>query len=271
MRPTALTIAGSDSGGGAGIQADLKTFHAFGVFGTSVVTAVTAQNTLKVLGIHPVPAAIVALQIDAVLDDIGADAVKTGMLANAEVVEAVAARLAEHAAVNVKGGNVVVDPVMIAKGGSLLLSPDGIEALSKKLLPLAKLCTPNAEEAEAFGAAPIKDLPGMREAARRVAGLGPKWVLVKGGHVGFEPGIALDVLYDGERFLELRAPRVETKHTHGTGCALSAAIAAGLALGKPVEAAVSDAKAWLTRALTRAFAPGKAGGRGCPDHTLNGS
>ena len=268
MRPTALTIAGSDSGGGAGVQADLKTFHAFGVFGTSVVTAVTAQSTMKVLGVHQVPPSMVALQIDAVLDDIGADAVKTGMLATPEHVEVVAERLAEHVGVNIKNRSIVVDPVMAAKGGTLLLSPDGIEVLRRRLLPIARLVTPNADEAEALGADKIRGIDSMCEAARRIHGLGPRWVLIKGGHVDVEEGMAVDILFDGERFQELRGPRIDTRHTHGTGCALSAAIAAGLAIGKEVDSAVLDAKAWLSRALTCAFVPGRGEGRGCPDHAV---
>jgi hydroxymethylpyrimidine/phosphomethylpyrimidine kinase len=268
-RPTALTIAGSDSGGGAGIQADLKTFEGFEVFGTSCITALTAQNTLKVLGVHAVPATHVALQIDAVLDDIGADAVKTGMLATAEIVEVVAERLQEHANVNIRNGNIVVDPVMVAKGGHFLLAPDAMEAMRKFLFPLATIVTPNTEEAEALGSPPIRTLDDMCEAARRIFDLGPKAVLIKGGHVEVEPGKAVDVLYDGQRFQEFRAPRHATQHTHGTGCALSAAIAASLAHGKDIDAAVLDAKSWLWNAIAKAFVPGRGEGRGCPDYNIN--
>jgi len=234
---TALTIAGSDSGGGAGIQADLKTFSAFHVFGMSVVTAVTAQNSLGVHGVHELPPAFVARQIDAVLGDFGADAVKLGMLASAPIVAAVAGRLRHH---RVEG--LVVDPVMVAKSGDPLLTADAREALIGEILPLALVVTPNLHEASVLAGA-----------ARRIHALGPRYVLVKGGHLKADP---TDLLWDGREVTRFDAPRIESRNTHGTGCALSAAIAAGLARGRPLADAVRDAKAYVRRAIEEGFQPG---------------
>ena len=244
-RPRALTIAGSDSGGGAGIQADLKTFAALGVYGASAVTAVTAQNTLGVRMIHEVPAEVVAAQIDAVLSDIGADAVKTGMLFSTAIVEVVAGRLRAHGVTRL-----VVDPVMVAKGGDRLLREDAIAALRDLLLPIAAVVTPNAPEASVFAGLDVVDLRTAREAARRIHALGPRLVIVKGGHLGGDR--SEDVVFDGTDFEVLSAPRIDTAHTHGTGCTFSAAIAAGLARGASPLDAARAAKAFLHGAIERA-------------------
>jgi hydroxymethylpyrimidine/phosphomethylpyrimidine kinase len=253
----ALTIAGSDSGGGAGIQADLKTFAAYGVYGTSALTAVTAQNTVAVTAVHLLPAAVVRAQIDAVLTDIGADAIKTGMLGSAELVRTVVAAVAAH-----RPAALVVDPVMIAKSGNTLLDPDAVIALREHLVPLATVLTPNAPEAAALTGHEVHSLATAREAALRLHALGPRAVLVKGGHL---PGDdVVDVLYDGHHVHELRGPRVPGPHTHGTGCTLASAIAAGLALGATLEAAVADARAYVAGAI--AHAPGLGRGHGPLDH-----
>ena len=251
-RPVALTIAGSDSSAGAGIQADLKTFAAFEVYGASAITAVTAQNTLGVTAVEELPAGMVAAQIDAVADDLGVAAVKTGMLSSASIIETVAERLVAHGL-----GVVVIDPVMVAKGGGRLLREDAVGALRELLLPLALVLTPNASEAEVLSGRPVTTMEEAKEAARAIRALGPRYVLVKGGHFGED---AVDVLFDGERFTELPAKRVATTSTHGTGCTLSAAIAAGLANGKGVGEAVSDAKAYVTEAIGRAFPVGAGHG-----------
>lgn len=255
----ALTIAGSDSSGGAGIQADLKTFAAHGVYGMSAITAVTAQNTLGVTAVHVVPADIVIAQIEAVAADIGVDAVKTGMLATAAIVEAVAAAIAE-----LDLPNVVVDPVMVAKGGSRLLDADAIDAMKAELLPRARVITPNAAEAAALLDREVRTLEQAREAARLLKALGPPAVIVKGGHL--EGDEAIDILVDGARMVELRAPRIDTRHTHGTGCTLASAIAAHLALGASVEEAARRAKTYLTEAIRRA--PGLGHGHGPVRHFL---
>ena len=244
-RPRALTIAGSDSGGGAGIQADLKTFAAFGVYGASVVTAITAQNTLGVTAIHGVPVEIVVAQIDAVLSDIGSDAVKTGMLFSTAIVEAVAGRLRS-------GGvaRLVVDPVMVAKGGDHLLQEEAVNTLRELLLPLAMVVTPNAPEASVLAGLEVMDGSTAREAARRIHALGPRVVIVKGGHLGGDRSD--DLVFDGTAFDVLSAPRIDTPHTHGTGCTFSAAIAAGLARGQSALEAARAAKAFLQGALEHA-------------------
>lgn len=244
-RPRALTIAGSDSGGGAGIQADLKTFAAFGVYGASAVTAVTAQNTLGVQAIHEVPADVVAAQIDAVLSDIGADAVKTGMLSSTAIIEAVADRLRAYGITRL-----VVDPVMVAKSGDRLLREDAVAALRELLLPLAAVVTPNAPEASVFAGLDVVDERAAREAARRIQALGPRLVIVKGGHLGGER--SEDIAFDGTTFEVLSAPRIDTLHTHGTGCTFSAAIAAGLARGQSPLDAARAAKAFLHGAIEHA-------------------
>jgi hydroxymethylpyrimidine/phosphomethylpyrimidine kinase len=248
----ALTIAGSDSGGGAGIQADLKTFSALGVFGMTAITAITAQNTTGVSAVHEVPPEVVAAQIDAVATDIGVDAGKTGMLSNAAIIEAVVDRVRAN-----RIEHLVVDPVMVAKTGAPLLRTDAQEALRRMLLPNAWVVTPNLAEARALVGSEIEDIEGMKEGARRIADFGPRWVLIKGGHLA---GDAVDVLYDGETFAELRAPRIATRHTHGTGCVLSAAIAAYLAKGTPTPEAVSAAKPFVTRAIASALPLGRGFG-----------
>ncbi len=250
--PKALTIAGSDSGGGAGIQADLKTFTAFRVFGMSVLTAVTAQNSLGVQGVLDLPPAFVARQIDAVLGDFGADAVKIGMLATAPIVEAVAERLRAY-----RPPWIVLDPVMIAKSGDPLLQPDARAALARDLLPLADVVTPNLHEAAALAEMPVATEPDMEEAARRLAALGARRVLVKGGHLKES---ATDILWDGRSVTRYTAPRIDSPHTHGTGCTFSSAIAAGLALGRPLPEAVREAKAYVTAAIRGGFQPGRGAG-----------
>lgn len=244
-RPRALTIAGSDSGGGAGIQADLKTFAALGVYGASVITAITAQNTVGVRAIHEVPPDVVAAQIDAVLEDIGADAAKTGMLSSAPIIEAVAGRIAAHGL-----RNLVVDPVMVAKSGDRLLREDAIRALKERILPLATVVTPNGPEATELSGVAVVDLETAREAARRIRELGPRVVIVKGGHLG--GATSEDLVFDGERFEVLSGRRVESRHTHGTGCTFSAATAAFLACGaEPLEAARA-AREYLQGAIEHA-------------------
>ena len=250
--PTAMTIAGSDSGGGAGIQADLKTFAALGVYGASVITAVTAQNTLRVTGVHEIPTDFICAQIDAVLSDIGADAVKTGMLSSTAIIEAVADKLAARAS-----GPLVVDPVMVAKSGDRLLREDAIDALRTRLLPMATVVTPNIPEAEALTGREIGSADGAKAAARDIVGMGAKAVVVKGGHLDGPP---TDLLYDGVRFQEYAGARIETTSTHGTGCTFASAIAAGLAKGLSLEEAVGQAKAFVTEAMRRAFDVGQGHG-----------
>ncbi|MGO8694339.1 MAG: bifunctional hydroxymethylpyrimidine kinase/phosphomethylpyrimidine kinase [Rectinemataceae bacterium] len=257
---TALTIAGSDSGGGAGIQADLKTFAAHGVFGTSAVTALTAQNTLGVQGVFEVPPDFVGAQIDSVALDIGADAVKIGMISNAGIIEVVAAKLAEHSLFPL-----VLDPVMVAKGGDALLREDAKAALVRILLPLATVVTPNIPEAEALCGFAISGLDDMRRAARAILDLGPKAVVVKGGHLvaGDE---SVDIFFDGKEFSELPAARIESKNTHGTGCSFSSAIAAALALGLPLGEAVRSAKSYVTRIIAASVDLGIGHGHGPMNH-----
>jgi hydroxymethylpyrimidine/phosphomethylpyrimidine kinase len=250
--PKALTIAGSDSGGGAGIQADLKTFSAFRVFGTSVLTALTAQDSVGVHGVHEVPPAFVRAQLDAVLSDFGADAVKIGMLSSAPIIGAVAEGLAAH-----PHGPVVLDPVMIAKSGDLLLSPDAQQALASLMLPLALVVTPNLHEASALTGMPVSTEEEMEEAARRIHALGPRTVLVKGGHL---KDSATDILWDGTRITRFPGTRVASTSTHGTGCTLSSAIAAGLALGRDLTEAIREAKAYVTAAIRGGFQVGRGVG-----------
>jgi hydroxymethylpyrimidine/phosphomethylpyrimidine kinase len=256
-RPRALTVAGSDSGGGAGIQADLKTFAAFGVYGASAITAITAQNTIGVRAIHEVPAAVVAAQIDAVLEDIGADAAKTGMLSSVEIIETVADRLRAHAV-----AALVVDPVMVAKSGDRLLHEDAVQVLRELLLPLAAIVTPNAPEATVLSGIDVVDAASAREAARRIHDLGPAVVVVKGGHLGGDTSD--DLVFDGSSFEVLSGRRVATRHTHGTGCTFSAAIAAGLARGLPPLEAVREARVYLQGAIEHAEPLG--GGHGPVNH-----
>ncbi|HET7292310.1 MAG TPA: bifunctional hydroxymethylpyrimidine kinase/phosphomethylpyrimidine kinase [Vicinamibacteria bacterium] len=256
MPKVALTIAGSDSGGGAGIQADLKTFAAHGVHGTSAITAVTAQNSVAVVDWVALEPRMVVAQVEAVATDMPVAAVKTGMLANAAIVEAVAAAVRRLGL-----PHVVVDPVMVAKSGDRLLDASAEEAYARHLLPLAALVTPNLAEAEALLGRPVRSLEAMREAARALKAMGPRAVLVKGGHLEGEP---VDVLWDGAALVELLAPRIHTANTHGTGCTYSAAIAARLALGAPVAEAVRGAKEYLTEAIRRSYAVGR--GHGPVDH-----
>ena len=250
--PKALTIAGSDSGGGAGIQADLKTFSAFRVFGTSVLTAITAQNSVGVHGVHELPPAFVRAQLDAVLSDFGADAVKIGMLSSAPIVDAVAGGLGAH-----PHGPVVVDPVMIAKSGDALLRADAREALAQRMLPLATVVTPNLHEASALAGMPVTSEEEMEVAARRIHALGPRTVLVKGGHL---KDSATDILWDGASLTRFPGPRVESTSTHGTGCTFSSAIAAGLARGRALEDAIREAKAYVTAAIRGGFQAGRGVG-----------
>lgn len=256
---TALTIAGSDSGGGAGIQADLKTFAAFGVFGTSAITAITAQNTRGVTRVQALDPVLVVAQIDAVVSDLGANATKIGMLANTAVVEAVAYAVARHAL-----PYVVIDPVMVAKGGDHLLDASAVHALRTVLVPLATVLTPNVPEAEVLTGLTITTVGGLREAAARLVGMGARSVVVKGGHLTLASGRAVDVWHDGTRVVELDAERIATSHTHGTGCTFSSAVAAGLALGHDVETSVRAAKAYVTGAIRHA--PGLGHGHGPLNH-----
>jgi hydroxymethylpyrimidine/phosphomethylpyrimidine kinase len=251
--PTALTIAGSDSCGGAGIQADLKTFAAHGVYGLSAITAVTAQNTLGVTAAQALPADLVTAQIEAVAADPGVNAVKTGMLATAAIVEAVAAAIE-----GLDLPRVVVDPVMFAKSGHRLLEADAMDALRAELLPRALVVTPNLAEAELLAGVRIRSLENAREAACRLLELGLNAVIVKGGHLAGPE--AIDLLADGEGTMELTAARVETRSTHGTGCTFSAAIAANLALGLDLREAARRAKAYLTGAIRHAPGIGKGHG-----------
>jgi hydroxymethylpyrimidine/phosphomethylpyrimidine kinase len=242
---TALTIAGSDSGGGAGIQADLKTFAAHRVYGTSAITAVTAQNTLGVAAWQALPADLVTAQIEAVAGDIGADAVKIGMLGNAAIVEAVAAAIAD-----MDLPHVVLDPVMVAKGGDHLLDRDAVSTLRLELLPRAHIVTPNLPEAEALAGMSIASIEDMRQAGERILELGPRVVLVKGGHLDGPESVDVAVTRGGS--FELRGPRIATRHTHGTGCTLSSAIAANLALGMDDRTALTRAREYLDGALRHA-------------------
>jgi hydroxymethylpyrimidine/phosphomethylpyrimidine kinase len=249
-----LTIAGSDSGGGAGIQADLKTFSSLGVYGASAITAVTAQDTQRVYDFVALEPAFVGAQIDAVLGDFAADAVKTGMLASASIVEVVADRLQRWEA-----RNLVVDPVMVAKGGDKLLADDAVTALREKLLPLALVVTPNLPEAEVLVGRRLSSWEDIREAAQELHALGAKNVVMKGGHR--DDGLTVtDLLYDGTDFREYTAGRVDTTSTHGTGCTFASAIAATLAKGETVPLAVAAAKAYVTKALQSAFPLGHGHG-----------
>jgi hydroxymethylpyrimidine/phosphomethylpyrimidine kinase len=257
--PKALTIAGSDSGGGAGIQADLKTFSAFRVFGMSAITAVTAQNSIGVQGVFNLPPEFVARQIDSVLLDFGADAVKIGMLSTAPIVGAVADRLRAFAGdgSRVAPMRIVLDPVMIAKSGDALLQSDARTALIKELLPLALIVTPNLHEAEALAGMPVANEQDMEEAARRILALGPQHVLVKGGHLR---DAATDILWNGRDLTRFTAPRLPSTNTHGTGCTYASAIAAGLARGHALRDAISEAKAYVTAAIREGFQAGRGVG-----------
>jgi hydroxymethylpyrimidine/phosphomethylpyrimidine kinase len=252
-----MTIAGSDSGGGAGIQADLKTFAALGVYGTSVITAVTAQNTVEVRKAMELPIDLVGAQIDAVVEDIGVDGAKTGMLASSEVIEIVAQRIDEH-----QLKRLVVDPVMVAKSGDRLLREDAVESLVERLIPLAMVVTPNLPEAERLVGFAVEDEDSMRRAAKAIVELGAGSAVIKGGHARGEESV--DLLFTGKRFRRFRTKRLESRNTHGTGCTFSAAIAARLAMGCSIEKSVEDAKEYLTRALARGVDIGR--GHGPVDH-----
>ncbi len=250
--PSALTVAGSDSGGGAGIQADLKTFLALGVHGMSAICALTAQNTKGVSGVHEVPPEFVKEQISQVATDFEIGAAKTGMLSGPAIVEAVAGSISEHSI-----PNLVVDPVFVSKNQDVLLSQDSINSLLSQLIPLATVVTPNLQEAALLTGTEILNLDGMREGAKALHALGPRYVLVKGGHLDAD---ATDVLYDGESFLEITATRIASQNTHGTGCTLSAAIAAHLAKGSKVPEAVRLAKDYVTGAIRHGLEVGRGYG-----------
>ena len=246
---TALTIAGSDSSGGAGIQADLKTFAAFGVYGASAITAITAQNTIGIASTMPLSADLVTDQIEAVAGDMSIDATKIGMLATSAIVEAVAAAIEE-----LELPLVVLDPVLVSKSGIRLLDDDGVQGLCIELLPRAFVVTPNLPEAEVLSGKRIVSPEDAREAARRIHGMGARSVLVTGGHGGGDP--VVDLLFDGHTFHELRTPRIDTRNAHGTGCTLASALAAGLALGQPLPEAASRAQAYVAGAIRHALGIG---------------
>jgi len=256
-RGRVLIIAGSDSGGGAGVQADIKTVTALGGYAATAITAITVQNTLGVQDVAKLPAALVTAQAKAVLDDIGADAIKTGMLARRSTVEAVAALLEAHPDIPA-----VVDPVMIAKGGQALLTDKALDVLINRLLPRADLLTPNAPEAEALTGVAVNNLDGQRRAGEALLRLGVRAVLLKGGHIPGKSVIDLLMTPAGETLLE--APRLDTPHTHGTGCTLASACAAGLAQGLTLQDAVARAWAYTAEAIRRA--PGLGQGHGPLDH-----
>jgi hydroxymethylpyrimidine/phosphomethylpyrimidine kinase len=258
MRGRVLIVAGSDSGGGAGIQADLKAVTALGGFAATAITALTAQNTLGVQGVLPVPVEFIRQQIRVVLTDIGADALKTGMLHDSPTIEAVCAELAAHA----PGVPLVADPVMVAKGGHRLLQPDAVETLKRRLLPLATLITPNLPEAEVLSGMTIRDEADMHHAAEALLTLGVPAVLLKGGHL--EGALVVDLLATEAGLHRFESPRIETRHTHGTGCTLASAIAAGLAQGMALHDAVARARAYVRAAI--AAAPGIGQGHGPLDH-----
>jgi hydroxymethylpyrimidine/phosphomethylpyrimidine kinase len=260
MKGRVLIIAGSDSGGGAGIQADLKAVTALGAFGMTAITALTAQNTLGVHGVLPVPLEFLRQQIAVVLDDLGADALKTGMLADSATIEAVCDEITARA----PGLPLVADPVMVAKGGHPLLVPEAAETLKRRLLPIAAVLTPNLPEAEALCGFAIADVGAMHQAAKALLALGPKSVLLKGGHL---PGDeVVDLLATGARMEIFRDRRIDTRHTHGTGCTLASAVAAGLAQGLSLRDSVLRARAYVRAAI--ASAPGYGAGHGPLDHAV---
>jgi hydroxymethylpyrimidine/phosphomethylpyrimidine kinase len=245
MAPVALTIAGSDPSGGAGIQADIKTFHQHGCYGCAVIALVTVQNTLRLDRVQVLPSDLVAAQLQSVLEDMKPQAAKTGALGSAAVVEAVAEVIGEHPL------PLVVDPVLASKQGAVLTDDSARRSLQRHLLPHALLVTPNLAEAEVLSGRPVKDRADIRDAAKAIADHGPRAVLIKGGHL---PGDAIDTLYFDGEYLELSARRIDTRNTHGVGCAFSAAITAGLARGRELSEAVACAKNWISRAI--ASAPG---------------
>lgn len=250
--PVAMTVAGSDSGGGAGIQADLKTFAALGVHGTSAITAITAQNTVGVTDVLELPPQLVVAQIDAIVDDIGVAAAKTGMLSSSDIIEAVAGAIARHGI-----SLLVVDPVMVAKGGARLLRDNAVGALRESLLPLAAVITPNLPEAEVLLGRPIGTLDERRDAAQELVRMGARAAVVKGGHA---EGDAVDVYADADQLFELSAARIDTVNTHGSGCAFSAAIASYLAMGLSTADSVRRAKAFISSAIEFAIEVGKGHG-----------
>ena len=256
MQGRVLIIAGSDSGGGAGIQADIKTVTVLGAYAATAVTAITVQNTLGVFGVHPIPASVVEAQGRAVIDDIGADAVKTGMLGAADLVQAAAA-LIDRA-----GVPAVIDPVMVATSGDPLVGPDAGAAIVRLLIPRAALLTPNAPEAAALTGRPVETTDDLRRAGETLLGLGARAVLMKGGHIAGDT--VTDLLITPNREVAFAGPRIETRHTHGTGCTLASACAAGLAQGMTLEAAVARAWAYVAEAIRRA--PGYGAGAGPLDH-----
>lgn len=258
----ALTIAGSDSGGGAGIQADLKTFAALGVYGMSVITALTAQNTLGVQGILEIPASFISTQIDSIFQDMGADAVKTGMLFNSEIIDVVSYKMRIYHIVNL-----IVDPVMVAKSGDRLLKKDAEEIFIKNLLPYSLVVTPNIPEASVLAEMDIKTIRDMKKAASLILKRGPRFVVVKGGHLENEESI--DIFYDGEIFIELYSPRVVTTNTHGTGCTFASAIAAYVAKGEKIEEAVVKAKNYLTDIIRKSKGLNIGKGVGPLNHLAN--
>jgi hydroxymethylpyrimidine/phosphomethylpyrimidine kinase len=259
MRGRVLSVAGSDSGGGAGIQADIKTVTALGAYAATAVTALTVQDTHGVHAIHPVPPAFVQAQMRAVLEDIGADAIKTGMLGDAATIEAVCAVLASYRSIPL-----VIDPVMVAKGGASLLATQALAALRHSLIPLGCVLTPNLPEAETLLGRSIADAAALCEAAVALRALGPRAVLVKGGHL---PGAeVIDVLATEDGVRVFRAPRIDSRHTHGTGCTLASAVAAGLAQGMALPEAVARARAYVRAAI--AAAPGFGGGHGPLNHAV---
>jgi hydroxymethylpyrimidine/phosphomethylpyrimidine kinase len=247
-----LTVAGSDSGGGAGIQADLKTIALLGSYGMTVITALTAQNTVGVQGIHEIPARFVERQMDSVLSDIGADAIKTGMLVNQEIIDVVSKKIRQY-----KVKRVVVDPVMVSKSGSFLLRKDAQDALVRKLIPLAWVITPNLAEASVLTGLKVNSLEEMKEAARLIHELGARHVVVKGGHL---KGMPVDLLYDGRKYTSVRGPRIQSKNTHGTGCTFASAIATLLARGDRVDEAVKKAKTFIVMAIQSGLSLGKGTG-----------
>ncbi|MGO4544542.1 bifunctional hydroxymethylpyrimidine kinase/phosphomethylpyrimidine kinase [Paenibacillus sp. 2TAB23] len=257
-RYKALTIAGSDSGGGAGIQADLKTFQELGAYGMSVITAITAQNTLGVQGVFPLEAAAIEKQLDSIGEDLTPAALKTGMLFSSEIIEIVAAKIKQY-----DWHNLIIDPVMIAKGGSALLRQDAVRTLIKQLVPLALVTTPNIPEAELLAKMPIRTLNDREEAARIIHQMGSRCVVIKGGHAAPDERI-VDLLYDGERYMYLESKRIDTRHTHGTGCTFSAAITAELAQGRSVPEAIRTAKAFIQAAIEDQL--GFGGGHGPTNH-----
>lgn len=248
----ALTIAGSDSCGGAGIQADLKTFAANGVYGMSVVTAVTAQNTTGVFAVEDVSTDLIASQITAVFDDIEVHSVKIGMLSSADAIKTVSLMLSKYSP-----KNIVLDPVMISKSGFSLLKPDSIDALLDNLLPLAMIITPNIPEAEVLSSIKIQSVADMRQAALKIFEKGPRFVLVKGGHLESDP---VDLLFDGTTYIYYKSKRIATKNTHGTGCTLSSAIAANLAKGVPIKESIALSKRYVYSAIRHSLDIGKGAG-----------